>query len=108
MPPWGFWPGPPKGGAFPGGRTGCNARGWSRDHKRQGRRGWRRQPLVREYAGGYDIVARAMQAVAFEWLKRGPATALTQVFLEHTGAAGLDDLVEAFTCSASRSNRPWC
>jgi N-acetylglucosamine kinase-like BadF-type ATPase len=35
-----------------------------------------------------------MQAVTFEWLKRGPATALTQVFLDHTGAAGLDDLVE--------------
>jgi N-acetylglucosamine kinase-like BadF-type ATPase len=35
-----------------------------------------------------------MQAVAFEWLKRGPATALTQVFLEQTGAIDLDDLVE--------------
>jgi N-acetylglucosamine kinase-like BadF-type ATPase len=35
-----------------------------------------------------------MQAVTFEWLKRGPATALTQVFLGHTGAASLDDLVE--------------
>jgi N-acetylglucosamine kinase-like BadF-type ATPase len=74
--------------------TGCNARGWSRDHKRQGRAVGGGSHWSGEYAGGYDIVARAMQAVAFEWLKRGPATALTQVFLEHTGAAGLDDLVE--------------
>ena len=74
--------------------TGCNARGLSKDHKRQGRAvgGW--NSWSGEYAGGYDIVARAMRAVAFEWLKRGPATALTQVFLNHTGAKDLDDLVE--------------
>jgi N-acetylglucosamine kinase-like BadF-type ATPase len=74
--------------------TGCNARGWSRDHKRQGRAVGGGSHWSGEYAGGYDIVARAMQAVTFEWLKRGPATALTKVFLEHTGAADLDDLVE--------------
>ncbi len=74
--------------------TGCNARGWSRDHKRQGRAIGGGGYWSGEYAGGFDIVARAMQAVAFEWLKRGPATALTQMFLEHTGAKDLDDLVE--------------
>jgi N-acetylglucosamine kinase-like BadF-type ATPase len=74
--------------------TGCNARGWSRDHKRQGRAVGGGSRWSGEYAGGYDIVARAMQAVTFEWLKRGPATALTPVFLEHTGARDLDDLVE--------------
>jgi N-acetylglucosamine kinase-like BadF-type ATPase len=74
--------------------TGCNARGWSKDHKRQGRAvgGWNN--WSGEYAGGSDIVARAMRAIAFEWLKRGPATALTQVFLKQTGAKDLDDLVE--------------
>jgi N-acetylglucosamine kinase-like BadF-type ATPase len=74
--------------------TGCNARGWSRDHKRQGRAIGGGGEWSGEYAGGFDIVSRAMQAVAFEWLKRGPATALTQVFLKHTGAKDLDDLVE--------------
>ena len=74
--------------------TGCNARGWSREHKRQGRAVGGGSHWSGEYAGGYDIAARAMQAVTFEWLKRGPATALTQVFLEHTGAIDLDDLVE--------------
>ena len=74
--------------------TGCNARGWSRDHKRQGRAVGGGGYWSGEYAGGFDIVARAMQAVTYEWLKRGPATALTQVFLDHTGAASLDALVE--------------
>ena len=74
--------------------TGCNARGWSRDHKRQGRAIGGGGYWSGEYAGGYDIVARAMRAVAFEWLKRGPRTALTQVFLDQFGAKDLDDLVE--------------
>jgi N-acetylglucosamine kinase-like BadF-type ATPase len=74
--------------------TGCNARGWSRDYKRQGRAVGGGSRWSGEYAGGYDIVARAMQAVTFEWLKRGPATALTQVFLEHFEARNLGDLVE--------------
>jgi N-acetylglucosamine kinase-like BadF-type ATPase len=47
-----------------------------------------------EAAGGFDILARAMRAVTFEWVKRGPATALTPAFLQQTGAKDLDDLVE--------------
>jgi N-acetylglucosamine kinase-like BadF-type ATPase len=74
--------------------TGCNARGWSKDHKREGRAVGGGGYWSGEYAGGFDIVARAMRAVAFEWLKRGPATALTRAFLLHTGAKNLDDLVE--------------
>jgi N-acetylglucosamine kinase-like BadF-type ATPase len=74
--------------------TGCNARGWSRDHKRQGRAVGGGGHWSGEYAGGYDIVARAMRAVAFEWLQRGPSTALTRMFLNYTGAKDLDDLIE--------------
>lgn len=74
--------------------TGCNARGLSKDRKRHGRAVGGGSRWSGEYAGGYDIVARAMQAVTFEWLKRGPATALTPMFLEHCGAKDLDDLVE--------------
>jgi N-acetylglucosamine kinase-like BadF-type ATPase len=74
--------------------TGCNARGWSKDHKRQGRAVGGGSRWSGEYAGGYDIVSRAMQAVTFEWLKRGPATTLSQVFLNHFDANNLDDLVE--------------
>ena len=74
--------------------TGCNCRGWSRDHKREGRMVGGAGYWSGEAAGAYDIVARAMRAVTFEWTKRGPATALTQAFLEKTGARDLDDLVE--------------
>jgi N-acetylglucosamine kinase-like BadF-type ATPase len=74
--------------------TGCNARGWSKDHTRQGRAVGGGSDWSGEYAGGYDIVARAMQAVTFEWLKRGTKTRLSEVFQEHFKAKNLDDLVE--------------
>jgi len=74
--------------------TGCNCRGWSRDHTRQGRAVGGANAWSGEAAGGWDIVARAMRAVSFEWTRRGPATALTRAFLEKTGARDLDELVE--------------
>jgi N-acetylglucosamine kinase-like BadF-type ATPase len=74
--------------------TGCNARGWSKDHKQEGRMVGGASFWSGEGAGGFDIVARALQAVTFEWGKRGPATALTQAFLQKTGARDLDDLIE--------------
>jgi N-acetylglucosamine kinase-like BadF-type ATPase len=74
--------------------TGCNCRGWSRDHRREGRVVGGGSHWSGEAAGGFDILARAMRAVTFEWVKRGPATALTPAFLEQTGAKDLDDLVE--------------
>jgi N-acetylglucosamine kinase-like BadF-type ATPase len=74
--------------------TGCNARGWSRDHQRHGRAVGGGGFWSGEYAGGFDIVARAMRAVSFEWLKRGPTTSLSRVFLDHFGAVDLEDLVE--------------
>jgi N-acetylglucosamine kinase-like BadF-type ATPase len=73
--------------------TGCNCRGWSKDYKHEGRMvggaDW-----SGEAAGAFDIVFRAMQAVTFEWIKRGPATALSQAFIQVTGAKDLDDLIE--------------
>jgi N-acetylglucosamine kinase-like BadF-type ATPase len=74
--------------------TGCNCRGWNRDHSYEGRvvGGW--GEWSGEAAGGFDILARAMRAVVFEWNQRGPATQLSQAFLRHTGAIDLDDLVE--------------
>jgi N-acetylglucosamine kinase-like BadF-type ATPase len=35
-----------------------------------------------------------MQAISFEWTRRGPATRLTQAFTEKTGAGDIDALVE--------------
>jgi N-acetylglucosamine kinase-like BadF-type ATPase len=74
--------------------TGCNCRGWSQNHKREGRVVGGASHWSGEAAGGFDILARAMRAVTFEWVRRGPATALTSAFLEQTGARNLDDLVE--------------
>lgn len=74
--------------------TGCNCRGWSRDHKTEGRVVGGASHWSGEYAGGYDILAKAMRAVSFEWCHRGPKTALTPIFIEHVGATNLDDLIE--------------
>lgn len=74
--------------------TGCNCRGWNKDRTREGRVVGGHGEWSGEYAGGYDIVARAMRAIVFEWVKRGPATALTPAFIERLGAKNLDDLVE--------------
>jgi N-acetylglucosamine kinase-like BadF-type ATPase len=74
--------------------TGCNCRGLSKDHQREGRMVGGASHWSGEAAGGYDILLRAMRSVAFEWTHRGPATALTGLFIQHTGARDLDDLVE--------------
>jgi N-acetylglucosamine kinase-like BadF-type ATPase len=74
--------------------TGCNGRGWRRDRKKEGRAVGGGSYWSGEYAGGFDIAARGMRAVTFEWLKRGPETALTGAFIEHFHAKDLDDLVE--------------
>ena len=74
--------------------TGCNCRGWTRDHKREGRAVGGASYWSGEAAGGFDVVTRAMRAISFEWTCRGPATALTPAFLKKTGAKDLDDLME--------------
>ncbi len=74
--------------------TGCNGRGWSQDHKHEGRAVGGGSHWSGEYAGGFDIAARAMREVTFQWLKRGPETSLTQAFIQHFHADDLDDLVE--------------
>lgn len=84
--------------------TGCNCRGWSRDHRREGRMVGGYSQWSGEFAGGFDILSRAMRAVVFEWNRRGPATALSDLFLEVTGAGDLDDLVEGLYVSRYH---PW-
>jgi N-acetylglucosamine kinase-like BadF-type ATPase len=74
--------------------TGCNCWGIDRD-QRHGRvlgLGAR----VGEFAGGAALVQRAVWAVAREATRRGPATSLTQAFVEYTGCRDADDFLEAF------------
>jgi len=74
--------------------TGCNCRGWSRDHKHEGRVVGGAGNWSGEAAGAFDIVERAMRAVTFEWDQRGPTTNLTRAFIQTIGAKDLDDLIE--------------
>jgi N-acetylglucosamine kinase-like BadF-type ATPase len=80
--------------------TGTNCWGWD-PVRRVGRVtgcGW----LFGEYGGAYDLVARAVREVAFAWAHRGPATQLTRVFLERTGAATPDELLEGLALGKFR------
>jgi N-acetylglucosamine kinase-like BadF-type ATPase len=47
-----------------------------------------------EGGGAAEMMARAVQVVAMEWTRRGPATRLSQAFIELVGAADLADLLE--------------
>lgn len=74
--------------------TGCNCRGWSKDRKREGRVVGGASYWSGEYAGGYDILTKAMQAVTYQWAKRGPFTRLSTLFVEMAGAKDVGDLIE--------------
>jgi N-acetylglucosamine kinase-like BadF-type ATPase len=73
--------------------SGCNCRGWDRLRQREGMvtgAGY----MMGEGAGGSDLVLRAVHVVSYEWTRRGPATAISQMFMQHLGASSLADLVE--------------
>jgi N-acetylglucosamine kinase-like BadF-type ATPase len=76
--------------------TGCNCRGRDRSHTREGRvtgYGY----TMGEFAGGSELVWKAMQFVAHEWTKRGRPTAISAAFINYTGAKDLSDLIEGYT-----------
>lgn len=78
--------------------TGCNCRGWDREHKREGRvTGY--GITMGEGAGGSELVHRAMQIIGYSWTKRLPPTALATAFIEMTGAKSLEDLIEGYTAN---------
>jgi N-acetylglucosamine kinase-like BadF-type ATPase len=51
-------------------------------------------PWAGEYGGATEIVAKAVQSVVMAWTRRGPATHLTERFIELTGASDIVDLLE--------------
>jgi N-acetylglucosamine kinase-like BadF-type ATPase len=76
--------------------TGCNCRGWDKEHKREGRvTGY--GITMGEAAGSSELVFRAIQLVGFEWTRRGPRTALSNTFIMYAGAKSLEDLLEGYT-----------
>lgn len=46
-----------------------------------------------EYGGAAEIMTKAIQAVAAAWTQRGSATALSEAFVAHAGAANVADLL---------------
>ena len=76
--------------------TGCNCRGWDKDHRREGRvTGY--GTLMAEAAGSSELVARAIQLVGYAWSKRIAPTALTGAFVAYAGAKNVQDLLENYT-----------
>jgi N-acetylglucosamine kinase-like BadF-type ATPase len=76
--------------------TGCNCRGRDTIRQREGRvtgYGYR----MGEFAGGSELVWKAMQHVAHEWTKRGRPTAISTAFITYAGAKDLSDLIEGYT-----------
>lgn len=76
--------------------TSCNC--WGRD--RSGREGrmtgfsW-----MGENAGAGELVLKAIQAVARAWTWRGPATRLTEAFVEWAGVRNVVDLLEGLSAN---------
>ena len=52
-----------------------------------------------EFGGAYEIAARGLQMVNYAWIKRIPATALTQIYVQATGARDEMDLMEGLSNS---------
>jgi N-acetylglucosamine kinase-like BadF-type ATPase len=73
--------------------TGCNCWGWNRDRTRIGRVTGG-GIMMGEGAGATELTAEAVKAVSRAWIRRSPATALSDVLLECTGARDLPDMFE--------------
>ena len=76
--------------------TGCNCWGWDRTRQRTGQVTGG-SLMMGEAAGASELVRKAIQMVAYEWTRRGPATQLTPAFIKHTGAHSLPDLLHGLT-----------
>jgi N-acetylglucosamine kinase-like BadF-type ATPase len=59
-------------------------------------------PQFAEYGGASEMVARVVQIITLAWSKRGPATRLTEAFIELTGAADVLDLLEGLALGRYR------
>ena len=72
--------------------TGSNCWGRDRDGREAHTSGG--GEMFAEYAGGGDLVRRAVQMVGKAWSWRGPQTQLCDAFVARSGAQDLDDLLE--------------
>ncbi|GAB4478934.1 MAG: N-acetylglucosamine kinase [Anaerolineae bacterium] len=80
--------------------TSNNCRGRDR-HGREGRVTGH-GPWFGEYGGGAELVMRAVHAITAEWTMRGPATRLSQAFMDLTGERTLAGLIEGLALERIR------
>jgi len=73
--------------------TGCNCWGWDRTRRRIGHVTGSGISMG-EFGGATELVFKAVHAVAYEWTRRGPTTALSRKFIELVGAGSLDEFME--------------
>ncbi len=73
--------------------TGCNCRGWDKSRRKKGMVTGHGIEMG-EGAGASELTFKAIQAVAYEWTKRGAHTALSDFFIHYVGAKDLGDLLE--------------
>src|SRR5512143_1037745 len=73
--------------------TGCNCHGLDQTRHREGQVTGGGITLG-EGAGSAELVAKAIQAVAYEWTRRGPPTHLTPLLLKYTGAQTIEEFLD--------------
>jgi N-acetylglucosamine kinase-like BadF-type ATPase len=73
--------------------TGCNCRGWDSTRTRFGRVTGSGLEYG-EFAGASELMFMVSRTLAYEWTGRGPATALSKVFMEKFGVQDLGVLLQ--------------
>jgi N-acetylglucosamine kinase-like BadF-type ATPase len=73
--------------------SGCNCRGWDREHRREGQVTGHGL-IMGEAAGASELVSKAIVAVAHDWSQRGPHTRLSGAFMGLTHSESLAELLE--------------
>jgi len=74
--------------------TSCNCWGWNAERRIGRMTGF---SFLGEAAGAGELVFKAIQAVALAWTWRGPATRLTQAFVELAGLRNVEELLEGLS-----------
>ena len=75
--------------------TGENCWGWDPQHRTGRVTG--SGTFLGEFGGAWSVVFRAVQAVSLAWSRRGPATALTDAFVQLAGKPDVTSLIEAIS-----------
>ena len=60
-----------------------------------------------EFGGGIEMVHKAIQEIAHEWSRRGPATDLSKIFMDFTGSRDLFDFLEGIDLGRYEPKASW-